>query len=183
MKCQICSFESDDTFKFAGHRSGHVRRGELPKNVAVVYVNHTCPICKKQFDSGSGLGGHVQIHTREFEELKSSGTRKNFLIRERGHRCEICMHESWMGQPIPLTLDHVDGNSVNDAKDNLRLLCPNCHAQTPTFCGKNVGRFPGGERYKAMQKYRQQISESISEVDSLPYKQEAAGSNPASPTD
>lgn len=180
MKCDLCQFETENRERFAGHRSAHVRRGEAPKRVRS--TEHVCKFCGKQFDTGTGLGGHIQIHNREFEELRSSGTRKHFLIRERGRRCEICKFEMWMGQPIPLTLDHIDGNSINDVKDNLRLLCPNCHAQTPTFCGKNVGRFPGGERYKAMQKYRKQITESISAVDCLAYTQEDAGSNPASPT-
>lgn len=42
-----------------------------------------------------------------------------------------------MGQPIPLELDHIDGNHQNNALQNLRLLCPNCHALTPTFRDKN----------------------------------------------
>ena len=31
----------------------------------------------------------------------------------------------------------VDGDSKNNKLDNLRFLCPNCHAQTDTYCGKN----------------------------------------------
>jgi len=47
-----------------------------------------------------------------------------------------------MDQPIPLELDHIDGNHQNNALDNLRLLCPNCHSLTPTFRGKNKRRAP-----------------------------------------
>lgn len=36
----------------------------------------------------------------------------------------------WLGQPIPLELEHRDGNSSNNELENLELLCPNCHAQT-----------------------------------------------------
>lgn len=53
------------------------------------------------------------------------------------HRCSGCKLDTWMDQPIPLELDHIDGNHQNNALDNLRLLCPNCHALTPTFRGKN----------------------------------------------
>ena len=52
-------------------------------------------------------------------------------------RCSGCKLDSWMDQPIPLELDHIDGNHQNNALQNLRLLCPNCHALTPNFRGKN----------------------------------------------
>jgi len=37
-------------------------------------------------------------------------------------------------------MDHIDGNTENNAKENLRLLCCNCHALTPTYKGKNIGK-------------------------------------------
>jgi Zn finger protein HypA/HybF involved in hydrogenase expression len=53
------------------------------------------------------------------------------------HKCECCRLSEWMGQPISLELDHIDGDNKNNKLDNLRVLCPNCHAQTPTYRGKN----------------------------------------------
>jgi 5-methylcytosine-specific restriction endonuclease McrA len=44
----------------------------------------------------------------------------------------------WLGQPIPLEIDHIDGDSTNNSLDNFRILCPNCHAQTPTYRGLNI---------------------------------------------
>jgi 5-methylcytosine-specific restriction endonuclease McrA len=52
-------------------------------------------------------------------------------------RCSDCKLDTWMDQPIPLELDHIDGSHQNNTLDNLRLLCPNCHSLTPTFRGKN----------------------------------------------
>jgi len=52
--------------------------------------------------------------------------------------CSNCGITTWLGQPAPLELDHVDGNNNNNNIDNLRLLCPNCHALTPTYRGKNM---------------------------------------------
>lgn len=148
MKCDLCSFETDSKERFAGHRSGHVRSGELPKKVKK--TEFVCRACGKKFNSGPELGGHQTFHKRSFDQIKSRSVLKSHLILERGHRCEICQNEEWMGQKIPITIDHVDGNSDNNSKVNLRLLCPNCHAQTPTFCGKNVGN---SERYTSAKAY------------------------------
>lgn len=52
--------------------------------------------------------------------------------------CEQCgCPPVWCGQPLVMHLDHVDGNPTNHRLVNLRILCPNCHSQTPTYCGRN----------------------------------------------
>jgi len=56
------------------------------------------------------------------------------------HRCYKCSLTRWLGVPISLELDHIDGNTMNNRLENLTLLCPNCHAQTPTYRGKNIKR-------------------------------------------
>ena len=52
-------------------------------------------------------------------------------------KCYVCNLSEWMGQPIPIELDHIDGNIDNNSIENLRIICPNCHAQTPNYKVKN----------------------------------------------
>lgn len=61
------------------------------------------------------------------------------LIKEKYKEpcCERCGLDVWMDAPIPLELHHKDGNHYNNTLENFQLLCPNCHAQTESYRGKN----------------------------------------------
>lgn len=54
--------------------------------------------------------------------------------------CARCSISMWLGEAAPLHLDHVNGDRRDNRIENLRLLCPNCHALTDTYCGRNIGR-------------------------------------------
>lgn len=59
------------------------------------------------------------------------------------NKCEECDQGNiWNGKPLTLHLDHIDGDHENNLIENLRILCPHCHQQTPTFGGKNVKHKP-----------------------------------------
>lgn len=77
-----------------------------------------------------------------------SGSLKKRLIKEKllEYKCALCgLNPEWCGQPLTLQLDHVNGVWDDNRLENLRILCPNCHTQTPTYGRKN-GRLAPGRR-------------------------------------
>ena len=81
-----------------------------------------------------------------------NNTIRKYLIRKYGNNCMICgiNADDWNGKPITLIVDHIDGKSNNNKLDNLRIVCPNCDCQLPTYKAKNKGN--GTRSYFIVQK-------------------------------
>jgi len=75
------------------------------------------------------------------EETKSiiSIKDKRYLVEKRGNKCEICGIENWNNKNLTMILDHINGDSLDNKLFNLRLVCPNCDSQLPTYKNKNKG--------------------------------------------
>jgi hypothetical protein len=56
------------------------------------------------------------------------------------NRCESCGVTDWQGEPLSITLQHINGDGRDNRLENLMMLCPNCHAQTENFAGRGMGR-------------------------------------------
>ena len=67
---------------------------------------------------------------------------KSRLIRARllHNRCQACGLDEWLGGALNMHLDHINGVKNDNRLENLRMLCPNCHSQTPTYGGRNMRR-------------------------------------------
>lgn len=84
-----------------------------------------------------------------------AGAIRDFVLMEQGGVCSICgMAPVWRGAPLVLVLDHIDGDSANNAHGNIRLVCPNCDSQLPTFKNRNHGR----GRHQRRERYRAGLS-------------------------
>jgi Zn finger protein HypA/HybF involved in hydrogenase expression len=62
---------------------------------------------------------------------------KNYLIRKRWHKCEVCWITEWNWLPAPIELHHINWNSEDNREQNIKLICPNCHSQTDNYKSKN----------------------------------------------
>ncbi|TNM40451.1 HNH endonuclease [Nocardioides albidus] len=81
---------------------------------------------------------------------------RRYLLDAQDGCCEICgIVEEWNDQPLVFVLDHIDGDAANNHRDNLRMVCPNCDSQLPTFKSRNrgKGRHFRRERYANGQSY------------------------------
>lgn len=71
--------------------------------------------------------------------ISSNALRKRLISEEYLiAKCYSCSGTKWMGKDIPLELEHINGNHKDNSLENLTLLCPNCHAQTSTYRGRNI---------------------------------------------
>ena len=117
-----------------------------------------CKTCEKKLSRGnaSGFCSSCSDNGRKLREKKyikkwieTEGLNiknspqtwiRKYILNEQDGKCDTCgIEHVWCNENLVFVLDHIDGNSDNNNRNNLRLLCPNCNSQTPTFCSKNKG--------------------------------------------
>ena len=107
-----------------------------------------CPVCGKRGINVKYCSNNCQrFYEWEIRKKKiilngfenSPRCAKKFIVEKTGHICSICKETKWMGQQIPLVLDHINGNYQDSRIENMRLVCGNCDMQLPTYKNKNYG--------------------------------------------
>jgi hypothetical protein len=106
--------------------------------------------CQKDFESANTIRKWLNG-----ESITGLSAVRKYIKQKQNGKCAECGISEWNGKDITLELEHKDGYSDNNSPDNLCLLCPNCHSQTPTYKAKNKGkgRHSRRERYKNGKSY------------------------------
>lgn len=144
---ELCatSFSYAEVLRKAGRKQGGGNQETLKKKIREFGIDTS-------HFSGMGWNGHsnvvVEINREKYtlEEVfceNSPATQKvlrGYVERHNvlEHKCAICGCDgNWQGGVIALEIDHINGDNRDNRVENLRYLCPNCHALTPTYRGKN----------------------------------------------
>lgn len=150
MLCLHCQTETKNK-KFCSRSCSNIgirRHGEA-RSVCKECGN-LCSSCRQIYCSNKCQRLHehkTQMIPKILEGKISNNTPlKTYLIEIFGYKCILCGISTWQNQKLTLQLDHIDGNSDNNFPNNLRLLCPNCHSQTPTYKGGNKNRLKQTKR-------------------------------------
>lgn len=99
------------------------------------------------------------LFNTSFNNLHHQSKRVRLILEQNG-KCAHCGLSEWMGNPISFEMDHIDGNKRNNTRENLEILCPNCHSMTPTWRGRKV-KSNDEEIKNYSDKRRQKINEYL----------------------
>ena len=117
-----------------------------------ILVKYNCIECDTYVERFNSSGKYCSIKCQSTHQSKNRLTDwlernvkvgktivRRYLVERDGYKCSVCDIENWLDKPINLEIDHTDGNAYNNVPMNLRLICPNCHAQTATYKNRNKG--------------------------------------------
>lgn len=114
-----------------------------------------CVVCGKvlSYDNSTGYCREHLIEHRRNKRLEKwlttgntgygidttiRGPIREYIMNQQNGKCILCGQSTvWNGKELHLILDHIDGDASNSSRENLRLICPNCDSQLPTYKSRN----------------------------------------------
>ncbi len=145
-RCQTCREEFEFRDDVIRHQEKHPD-SVLRYSYRAVSPSKECLSCgeivghPKVYCNSQCMQDHVWQETvNQINEgvIFSDKVMKRYLL-DLSPKCSECpVGEFYNGKDLTLQLDHIDGNSDNNSLSNLRILCPNCHSQTETWCARNA---------------------------------------------
>ncbi|GKQ37741.1 HNH endonuclease signature motif containing protein [Streptomyces sp. A012304] len=109
-------------------------------------TSHFSPVARterQRYGQRRRTAEEILVENTSAHARRVPGSRLKRALRESGvdERCALCGIDGvWLGEPLPLEVDHIDGDWRNNRIENLRLLCPNCHSTTDSYRGRAKAR-------------------------------------------
>jgi len=110
------------------------------------FCNNTCYNEYKHKEAYNDFLKHPEKYNRASYTPKIF--KKDFLKEQNGC-CAICgCKNHWNGKELVFIMDHINGRASDNRRENLRLICPNCDSQLPTYKSRNKNSDRYYYRYK-----------------------------------